>query len=206
MEKGRKIHAIPRQTIFRFLKSRPKIYEQAEARENTPKTLYIMADEKWIPLQDHDADGNKMKRMTKAAVVFEDVAADPSQKNRHKLVNRYVFFNNEGNFWRSLYSRLCEMYDMNNVKRIWIMGDGAGWIKSGRYELGSDTTKTSFALDKFHFGRQFEGYQMTVILRKCSVHGFSKKIVEKASKMRWMPLLKKSLKEGKRSSRTGITY
>ena len=153
IEKDRKIHAISRQAIFSFLKSRPEIYEQADARENTPETLYVMADEKWIPLQDHDADGNKMKRMTKAAVVFEDVAADSSQKKRHKLVNRYVFFNNEGNFWQTLYSRLCEMYDMEKVKRIWIMGDGAGWIKSGQFELSSDSTKTGFALDKFHFGQ-----------------------------------------------------
>ena len=33
------------------------------------------------------------------------------------------------------------------------MGDGAGWIKSGRRELSSDSTKSSFALDKFHFGQ-----------------------------------------------------
>lgn len=153
MKKDRKIHDIPRQTIFRFLKSRRCIQERAEERKNTPETLYIMADEKWIPLQDHDAQGNKLKCMAKAAVVFEDVATDSSQNNRHKLVNRYVFLKNGGNFWGSLYSRLCEMYDMEKVKRIWIMGDGAGWIKSGRRELSSDSTKSSFALDKFHFGQ-----------------------------------------------------
>ena len=104
MKKDRKIHDIPRQTIFRFLKSRRCIQERAEERKNTPETLYIMADEKWIPLQDHDVQGNKLKCMAKAAVVFEDVATDSSQNSRHS-------------------------------------------------ELSSDSTKSSFALDKFHFGQ-----------------------------------------------------
>lgn len=32
-----------------------------------------MADEKWIPLQSHDKEGNKQKQMVKAAALSEDI-------------------------------------------------------------------------------------------------------------------------------------
>ena len=153
LDKNRSINALPRQTVFAFLKSRPRIREPLSPRKATPSHLYIMADEKWIALQSHNEDGTKQRNMTRAAVVFEDVEDDPSQKKRHRLVNRFVFFENEEDFWPSLHSRLGELYDMDKIEKIWIMGDGASWIKNGQYEFRSPSTDTDFSLDKFHFGQ-----------------------------------------------------
>ena len=61
------------------------------------------------------------------------------------------FFGTGSNFWNSIYDQLCSIYDMNSIKHIWVLGDGANWIKNGTYVFRSDSTRSSFSLDKFHF-------------------------------------------------------
>ncbi len=41
--------------------------------------------------------------------------------------------------------RLHEMYDMEQVKRVYILGDEANWIKEGAHQI----PKAVFMLDKF---------------------------------------------------------
>ena len=110
-----------------------------------------MADEKWIALQSHDENKEKERQMVKAAISFEDVALVKGHKKRNQLVNRNVFFGTGSNFWNSIYDQLCSIYDMNSIKHIWVLGDGANWIKNGTYVFRSDSTRSSFSLDKFHF-------------------------------------------------------
>lgn len=153
----KKYHSISRQTVKNILTTSKRIYLPMPRRKDTPETLYIMADEKWIPLQSHDAEGKAKKEMVKAAVVFEDVGTyKTSQRNvkkRHYLINKYIHFDSESILWRSLYERLNELYDLDKVKDIWILGDGAVWIKKGVEELKSQNYNVRFALDKFHFNQ-----------------------------------------------------
>lgn len=151
LSKDRTFHAIPRQTVQNILKSHPTLNIQPKPKMETPNTLYVMADEKWIALQSHNEKKEKERQMVKAAISFEDVALVAGYKKRNQLVNRNVFFGTEPNFWNSIYDQLCSIYDMGSIKQIWILGDGANWIKHGTYTFSSDSTKSSFSLDKFHF-------------------------------------------------------
>lgn len=155
--KEKTYHFISRQTVQHIIKSSNRIYFPFPKRENTPETLYIMADEKYIPLQSHDEEGKSESKMTKAAVIFEDIGLDMINGSmthpRHKLINKFIYFNSESHFWNGLYERMNELYDLEKVKHIWVLGDGATWIRNGIYELSSTSWKTNFALDKFHFNQ-----------------------------------------------------
>lgn len=153
-----KLYAIPRQTIFNMLNRFNKIVAEEKAAEQTPETLFVMADEKYIHLQGESTkEKPHVKEMTKVAISFEGKEAiskkDGSPSSRFKLVNRHVFGNCNSEklpFWPSFFDNLCQIYDMSKVKNIYILGDGGTWIKSGVPELRSADTTVKFALDRFH--------------------------------------------------------
>lgn len=154
LDEKRFLHTIPRQTIQSTIKNHPQIVFSLKKREITPESLYIMADEKWIPLQSHDKEGNKQKQMVKAAVIFEDIRNAStnveSKKPRHELINKHIILNSESDFWGTTYERINELYDLEKVKNIHILGDGASWIKAGKDIMSTQNTKADFSLDKFH--------------------------------------------------------
>ena len=47
-----------------------------------------------------------------------------------------------------IYEYVYRTYDLDYVENIYILGDGANWIKATRDIF--DTTKTHYSLDKFH--------------------------------------------------------
>lgn len=170
LDEKRFLHAIPRQTIQSAIKDYPKIILPLKKREMTPESLYIMADEKWIPLQSHDKDGNKQKQMVKAAVIFEDIRDVPtkvqSKHPRHELVNKHIIMNLEGNFWEHTHERIGELYDLEKVKNIHILGDGASWIQAGKQIMSTQNTKVDFSLDKFHLHQSLTRIEKDREIRK----------------------------------------
>ena len=78
-----KIFNIPRQSVYNWIKNW-KVPNVTPKSINTPETLYVMADEKYIGSQDTDKD-----IMIKCFVTFEDVIK--VSKNRKQLSNRFVF-------------------------------------------------------------------------------------------------------------------
>ena len=139
-----KIFAIPRQSIYNWIKkwNVPNVIPKSI---NTPDTLYVMADEKYIGSQNSDKD-----IMVKCFVTFEDV----------KPVSKIVI-----NFLIALYSllvpkslgkclwiKLLLRYDFTKIKNIALIGDGGNWIKSGISELRLDSCNlVKYYLCEFHF-------------------------------------------------------
>lgn len=136
----RENYRISRQTVYNTVKRPlPSILELCKSRP-TPSHLYIMADEKYVHMQRYESQS----LMIKSAVIFEGIEGP---QKRRKLINKMVYSGTESSFWRSVYDLLPNTYDMDKIKNITILGDGALWIKSGTREF----SHSSFALDKFHF-------------------------------------------------------
>ncbi len=138
------INNIPRQSIYNWIKQwhTPNIIP---ASVDTPQTLYVMADEKYIGAQDIDKD-----IMVKSFVAFEDVK-DVS-KSRRQLVNRTVFSHYGSNSWEAFMDFIAKKYDFDKINNICLLGDGASWIKSGTGELRlSINNCVKFFLCEFHF-------------------------------------------------------
>lgn len=135
---------IPRQSVYNWIKDWyvPNIIPKAV---ETPETLYVMADEKYIGSQNIDKD-----IMVKSFVTFEDVIA--VSKNRRKLVNRTVFSHYGDKPWIAFMNYISMKYNFDKINNICLLGDGASWIKSGTGELRlSKNNSVKFYLCEFHF-------------------------------------------------------
>ena len=138
------IKNIPRQSVYNWIKNWyvPNIVPKSV---ETPKTLYIMADEKYIGAQDIQKN-----IMIKSFVAFEDIV-DVS-KNRRKLVNKTIFSHYGDKPWIAFMDYIAMRYDFSKINNICLLGDGASWIKSGTNELRLyKNNSVKFYLCEFHF-------------------------------------------------------
>lgn len=119
--------------------------------------LYIDADEDHVSLQYLEKKGDIVKprsntSMPKLAYVYEGLEPVAPKSQRMKLVEpKYFGGIYEGSkgveqFWLEIYEYIEMTYDVSKIKQIYINGDGASWIKSGRKWIAGST----FVLDKFH--------------------------------------------------------
>lgn len=130
-----------RQSIRNILLKANLSNAQFKTNNYTPNTIYIIADEKWIPTQNND--NNKI--MEKSVVIFEGIY-------NHKILNKMVFASNDNSFLDDSIDYIYNVYDISKIKNIFIMGDGALWIKKLKYEYKlSSNINVTFCLDKFHF-------------------------------------------------------
>lgn len=86
--------------------------------------------------------------MTKLAVIFEGIKKVSNHKL--KLINKYAYAGDEADFWDTIFDILNKRYNLSQIKHIFIMGEGANWIKKGKDELRMDELQVTFLLDKFH--------------------------------------------------------
>lgn len=154
IDTSRILNAIPRQTVWKIL-HRFKRIDMPITPLPSPSILYVMADEKYIPAQRSDTD----KLMTKEVIVHEGVKTIYSSINpktgevytRNKLINphRIITFNED--IYEQVNDYINETYDIDEIKKVYLMGDGGSWIFNGKQQLSSYSYKTVCGLDKFHY-------------------------------------------------------
>ena len=117
--------------------------------------LYIDCDEDHVSLQYIRKKGDIGKRrrintiMPKIVYVYEGIT---NENGRNELINaRYfggVYEGADGNrdLWKEVQEYIDENYDNDCLKKIYVNGDGAAWIKSGAKQI----YKAKFVLDKLH--------------------------------------------------------
>lgn len=141
----RKYFEIPRQTIQNIV-SKANIYKPPLEEVNySVDTIYIMADEKFIATQ-----GNgKNKVMVKSCVIFDGLRNTASKGTQYTGKYSYSNYTSTEDFWMEVFDIVSQRYDLETNPKIYIMGDGASWIKSGTQYFKN----ASFALDRFHFSQ-----------------------------------------------------
>lgn len=126
--------------------------EPAEKRES--KYLYVEADEDHIAEQHGDAKASKDNKsfISKLVYVYESKQKVEGTASRKELVNKFYFSGlypgKEGNgkLWENIQEYIDKTYDTDVLRRVFVSGDGAGWIKSGVDCID----KALFCADKFH--------------------------------------------------------
>lgn len=99
--------------------------------------LYIQADEDHVSLQ----DGNTA--MPRLITIYEE--------NRDgKLIGKKkfggIYTNDIDSLWEEVYTYIENNYEYENISQIYIMGDGANWIKTGLEWL----PRSIYISDRFH--------------------------------------------------------
>lgn len=123
---------------------------------DTPRTvpyLHIEADEDHVAEQ-HGRYGEAANAsfISKLIYLYEYRQESANVEGRYELVNKYYFSGlypgAEGNkqLWLRVNSFIETNYDTEALKRVFISGDGAGWIKSGVTYVDNSV----FCADKYH--------------------------------------------------------
>ena len=74
-----------------------------------------------------------------------------NHKSRYKLVNKHVLASSGTGFNNEILDYIYDVYDIQVIKRIYVLGDGANWIKNSVGEFKLEGNTALFALDKYHF-------------------------------------------------------
>ena len=126
------------------------------------KVLYINADEDHVSLQFNKEKGdlkvlaNGYKSNTiepRLACIFEGIEKESEYSKRNRLVGKHYFsgvYKKSEDIWKEVLEYIDTVYDIEYLESIYIMGDGASWIKLGVDILG---IKSHFVLDKFHLNQ-----------------------------------------------------
>jgi hypothetical protein len=74
--------------------------------------------------------------ISRMVYVHEGIEPDAPKSKRHHLKNPRYFADvcgeKENNaFWDRIYRYICDTYEVDQIKRIYLSADGGGWIKSG---------------------------------------------------------------------------
>lgn len=125
--------------------------------------LYIDADEDHISLQYNEEKGDLKKNknnkknnclLSKIVYVYEGIEKESPRSKRNKLINPHYFCGNypgEENkiLWDRVYDYICCNYDVDNIKKIYLNGDGGAWIKAGKSRLA----RITYVMDGFHLNK-----------------------------------------------------
>lgn len=153
--------AVSKETVMNRIHSLqfPRVDMQPEKK--ALKYLYIDADEDHVALQYLKEKGDIKKPRTntimpKLIYIYEGIT---NENGRNELINKKHFGGvYEGGkaieqLWKEVSEYVEESYDTRELKKIYINGDGAAWIKSGQKFI----EKGKFVLDRFHMHKYITG-------------------------------------------------
>ena len=116
--------------------------------KETPKILYIEADEDHVALQ---AGG-----CAEPKLVYVHEGREKAGKNRWKLKNPRYFggmYKEAEDLWNEVADYIDSAYEYENIEKIYLSGDGANWIKEGTGAIA----KSIFVLDRYHLNKAIKG-------------------------------------------------
>ena len=139
-------YSISRQTISTKIKNINFNYFENIVKRQTPKILYIEADEVHANLQSR----NKGTKNKIVPVILtheghkEDFVKKKELKNTHYIASSIL---KTDKLWEETYKYLDTVYDLNKVDKIFLSSDGGSWITG--YDIAFPNI--IFVLDKFHY-------------------------------------------------------
>ena len=139
-------YIISRQTISTKIKNINYNYIDTSQKRQTPKVLYIEADEVHANLQSR----GKGKKNKIVPVILtheghkEDFVKKKELKNSHYIASSIL---KTDKLWEETYKYLDTVYDLNKVDKIFLSSDGGSWITG--YDIAFPNI--IFVLDKFHY-------------------------------------------------------
>jgi len=139
--------ALPRQTIYNLMKRSKEIRINPKTQKKIIDDIYVLIDEKYLP-----SHSNSSNHMLKSALIVEGL--DKTNKKRHSYITpQYLTLYKPENFALEILNYLDPRYELDKIKHIHVLGDGATWIKSTANELKCPNTKLTQYLCKFHYSQ-----------------------------------------------------
>lgn len=138
---------VSRQTVRnRILKLSVPEKEPDWSEKKEVKELHVYADEDHVHMQKPDKERGKKGKMVPLVTVTEGTAA----RGRRKWTICPMHFVDENfkgeSLWKSVEGYIEKAYDLKKIEKIYVHGDGGGWIRNGL----NCFAQTEHVLDGFH--------------------------------------------------------
>jgi len=108
--------------------------------------LYIEADEDHVSLQ---KGGTVSPKLIYIHEGYEQIEGKDSRRRLKNVFYISGIYKGSEEIWNEVYEYISKTYDIEKIKRIYISGDGASWIKSGVEYI----EKGVFVLDRYHINK-----------------------------------------------------
>lgn len=185
-------------------------FQEEKKNKKSVKNLYIDADEDHIKLQFHNKKGDIEKnvygrknnnRQVKLIYVYEGIEKENFESKRKRLINPHYFCRacddaDNGALWDEVYEYICNTYDVDKIKNIYLNGDGGQWIKSFRKRIKGVT----YIIDEFHLNKYIKQILSYAYDSKVEVNEKLMEIMKYGKKEQFVNLiayLRKNVDEGK---------
>lgn len=129
------------------LKFYPEI-EKEEINKKKVKKLYIIADEDHVHLQKGGIEEPRL------VIIYDSIIA---KGKRIELKNKKhfggIYTKKIDDLWEEVMTYIENNYDTDYLKKVYISGDGANWIKTGLEWI----IKSEYVMDEFHMKKAVNG-------------------------------------------------
>jgi len=143
--------AVSRQEVHDLL-VRMKVPEyQVSQRKDKVDELHIYADEDHVSMQKPNKERGKKNRIVPLVTVTEGTVKESERRNR--TVEPMHFVNEKFDtkeLWKSVEGYIDKRYDTENIRNIYVHGDGGQWIRNGLEDLA----QTKHIMDGYHFFKE----------------------------------------------------
>jgi hypothetical protein len=174
---------LSRQTVANTVKEF-ELKQPEQFRKRKVKNIYIEADE------DHVAGLEKGSRFQVRLVYVHEGVVQDNFGGRRKLKNVRYFTGVKSTpeeQWTEVADYICEAYEVEELERIYLSGDGGAWIKSGLEWI----PEAIFILDRFHLAK----YIVIATAHVPHLRGLVYKGIEAGEKEAVMSTLQQALTE-----------
>lgn len=126
--------------------------EVTQKEKKVKPVLYIDADEDHVSLQGE----GKENTISKLIYLYEGREPETPKSDRYKLTEvRYfggLYHGSKQNeeLWNEVREYIESSYEADQIQKIYVNGDGGGWIKAGIKQL----IKAEFVLDGYHLEKE----------------------------------------------------
>lgn len=125
---------------IRSFDSKKVLLKENQGPKRKVKVLYIEADEDHVATQ----DGKNIE--VRLVYVHEGRTGVGKRKALKNARHFSGLYKDVEDLWMEVQEYIWDYYEADEIKHIFVSGDGAGWIRSGASLL----SKAIFVLDKFH--------------------------------------------------------
>ncbi len=146
--------AISRQEVHDLLVRMEVPEYHAKHDRRTVEELHIYADEDHVSMQRPNKRRGKKSKIVPLVTVTEGTVKESERRNRTIEPMHFVdekFDTKE--LWKSVEGYIDRRYDIENIRKIYVHGDGGQWIRNGLEELA----QTEHVMDGYHFFKALRG-------------------------------------------------
>lgn len=125
-----------------------KITETERKKKKQVKTLYIIADEDHVHLQKGGIEEPRV------IIVYDKIVTNGKRVElKNKKHFEGIYTKKIDDLWEEVMTYIEENYDIEYLEKVYISGDGASWIKTGKEWI----LKSIYVLDEFHMKKAVNG-------------------------------------------------